>query len=156
MGLSKIEIFFNALGKTYNELVGSGLIPDEPLLELYPGRDVLHMNIETGLSMSFWADSQVFKAFHIALVGDEIYGGSLPAPLMEATTKELMRAALGHPDESVGEIKLPSPIGQIGGRDMFFYHSPDKRIKTYVLYRLDGRVMNLDFALVDTPRRDHD
>ena len=65
MNAATIDGLVKSLGKTYDDLVMDGLIPNQPLQALYEGRDRLHMELVPSLSLSFWAETRRFEALFI-------------------------------------------------------------------------------------------
>ena len=63
----KIQSLIGCLGEEFISLVGRQVIPARALKELYPGRDVLSMNLEPGLGLSFWAETMGFSRYKIIL-----------------------------------------------------------------------------------------
>ncbi|WP_412071834.1 hypothetical protein [Pseudomonas fluorescens] len=63
MNAASISNWISKLGENYEDLIGQGLIPGKKLQELYPGRDLLHIDLEAGLNLSFWAETKQLEAF---------------------------------------------------------------------------------------------
>ena len=113
------------LGRTHAELLAEQIIPDTPLLELYPESDRLYIEPEEGLELTFSADGKVFIEFFITLIKTTpstiAYKGELPDMLFEGMDQEMVLDLFGAPEKSRDPVVLPLPIGQTGGWASYIY-----------------------------------
>lgn len=149
-----IEEAISSLGRNYDDLVSLGVINGQPLKELYPGRDNLHLNPKPGISLSFWAESKRFEALFVTLKkttpSTVEYKGCLPEPFTIEMTQSDVHANFGEPMESRGPIKMPEPMGQTGGWESYALDStvyPGKKV--VFQYTAAMEVKTLVFTLID-------
>ena len=123
MNAAKIEALVNCLGQTYEVMFSRSVVSNQPLSELYKGRERLALKVTDGIELSFFADSKVLERVLITLEpsmpGVAVYNGELPKPFAKSMTQAGVRATFGNPVESRGPIKLPKPLGQTGGWDAY-------------------------------------
>lgn len=149
MNATEIEGYISQLGDSYEALLAEGVIPPMPLQELYEGRDWLDIEPESGVELSFSADSKrLTKVFITLLKSTPLtveYQGELPEPFSKHMTQEEVRSRYGSPIEFKGPVKMPKPMGQTGGWDAYrttvagrdntrlvFQYTADLRVKTLV------------------------
>ncbi|AKV09339.1 MULTISPECIES: DUF6392 family protein [Pseudomonas] len=151
---TNIEAWIDNLGQSYNDLIALGIVPDQPLKELYPGRDKLHLNPEVGIALSFWAESKQLETVFVTLIkttpSTVEYKGELPTPYKLALTQSDVHALFGEPMESRGPIKMPQPMGQTGGWEAYPLDPavhPGKKV--VFQYTAAMEVKTLVFTLID-------
>lgn len=152
-----IESWIKNLGQTYDTLVAKGLIPNQPLQELYKGRDWLDIEPAPGLELSFWAETRRFERLFITLISTvedaPEYKGELPKPFVSAMSQAEVRANFGEPMESQGPTKLPLNT-MVGGFDAYTLDpATHPNMKVSFQYTITMQVKTLVFSLID---RDHD
>ena len=154
MNAVSISTWISKLGENYDDLIDQGLIPSEKPQELYPGRDLLHIDLEAGLNLSFWADTKQFEALFITLKktmpGIVEYKGELPPPYSSEMTQSDVHAIFGQPMESRAPIKMPKPMGQTGGWESYPLDPaiyPGKKV--VFQYTAEMEVKTLVFTLID-------
>lgn len=152
MDATIINRWIKSLGRTYDELVTKGIIPDIPLQELYAGRDWLHIEPGAGLELDFGAENKHLAKLHIILIqvveNQTIYSGELPAPFSLKMDKAGVRALLGNPISSKGTVKLPGGLGMRGGWDVYRLQeeiNPDAKV--WFNYTADLMVYSIVFTL---------
>ncbi|MHC8401268.1 DUF6392 family protein [Pseudomonas sp. MDT1-17] len=154
MNTMNVEKWMDNLGETHDNLVALGIVPTEPLKELYPGRDHLHINPELGIALSFQAETKQFESLFVTLIkttpSTSKYEGQLPLPYMSKMNQSDVHAVFGDPMESRGPIKMPEPMGQTGGwesypLDPLIY--PGKKV--VFQYTASMEVKTLVFTLID-------
>ncbi|MGX5221225.1 DUF6392 family protein [Pseudomonas segetis] len=154
MDAKTIEHWINSLGRSYDALVAEGVIPNQPLQELYPGRDLLDIIIAPGLSMSFWAETKCFETLFITLLkttpSTVEYKGELPKPFVSTMTQSEVRTNFGEPMASKGPVKMPQPMGMTGGWDSYQL-DPVTHPNTKVVFHYTAAlsVSTLIFSLID-------
>lgn len=158
MNANIIESWINSLGKGHGILVENRLIPDLPLQELYPGRELLHIEPEPGLALSFWAESKRFETLFITLIATTPssigYKGELPKPFAHTMTQSGVRSSFGEPMASKGPTSMPKPMGATGGWDAYRLDAlTHPNIKLVFKYTPAMQVKTLVFSLID---REHD
>jgi len=154
MKISKIESLIQNLGQNHAILLDKKLIPDQKLLELFPGDDDLYLDLETGISTQFWAETKNFEALFITLIktmpSDVIYRGEIPKPYDLEMTQTDVRALFGEPLESRPPVKMPEPRGQTGGWESYRLDPvvyPNKKV--IFQYTASMQVNTIVFALID-------
>lgn len=158
MSISRIENWINNLGQEYDALITRNIIQNQPLMELYPGRDRLHLEPEIGIGLSFWAETKRFEALFITLLKSTPstveYKGELPKPYSIEMIQSDVHAIFGEPFESKGPIKMPQPMGQTGGWESYRLDpATHPNIKVVFQYTATMQVKTLVFTLID---KDHD
>lgn len=157
MNAKIIEGWIKSLGQPYDTLIVKGLIPSQPLQELYKGRDWLDIEPASGLELSFWAQTKRFERLFITLLstveGTTEYKGELPQPFAPVMSQPGVRATFGEPMESQGLTKLPLNT-MVGGFDAYRL-DPDTypNMKVSFQYTTTMQVKTLVFSLID---RGHD
>jgi hypothetical protein len=154
MSAVSISTWISKLGESYDVLIDRDQILGEKLQELYPGRDLLHIDLEAGLNLSFWAETKQFEAFFITLKkvmpGIIEYTGELPPPYSSKMTQADVHSIFGQPMESRGPIKMPKPMGQTGGWESYPLDPviyPGKKV--VFQYTAAMEVKTLVFTLID-------
>ncbi len=152
-----IESWIKNLGQPYGTLVAKGLIPNQPLQELYKGRDWLDIEPAPGLELSFWAETKRFERLFITLLstveGTTEYKGELPKPFAPVMSQSGVRAIFGEPMESQGPTKLPLNT-MVGGFDAYRLDpATHPNMKVSFQYTITMQVKTLVFSLID---RGHD
>ncbi|CAD5105960.1 DUF6392 family protein [Zestomonas carbonaria] len=157
MDAKTIERWIMNLGRPYETLVAEGVIPDQPLTELYKGRDWLTLKPGNGLELSFWAETKRFERLFITLLatveGTTEYKGELPKPFAPVMSQSGVRATFGEPMESQGLTKLPLNT-MVGGFDTYRLDpATHPNMKVSFQYTTTMQVKTLVFSLID---RGHD
>ncbi|MOA39811.1 hypothetical protein D3C78_1616190 [compost metagenome] len=128
------------------------------MIELYPGRDLLYLEPETGISLSFLGKTKRFEALFVTLLkstpSTTEYKGELPEPYSAGMNQSDVHTILGMPFEAKGPIKMPQPMGQTGGWEAYRL-DPEKHpnVKVVFQYTATMQVKTLVFTLID---KDHD
>lgn len=153
MDAKTIERWIKSLGLPYSTLIARGIIPDQPLTELYSGRDWLTMKPENGVELSFRADTRCFERLFITLIrtvdDQTVYHGELTQHMAPMMTQSGVRTTFGTPSETGGPRRIPI-LGMVGGHDAYPLETamnPHGRI--VFQYAADMRVKTLLFALMD-------
>lgn len=152
MSTAKIEMLVSCLGQTHETMISKGIIPSQPLSELYKGRERLALRAMDGIELSFFADSRVLERVLITLDASmpdlDVYNGELPKPFANPMTQASVRANFGNPAESKGPMKMPKPLGQTGGWDAYLLDTDSgKKTKVYFSYSAPLMVQTLAFIL---------
>ncbi|MGF6328095.1 hypothetical protein ABH909_000973 [Pseudomonas sp. BS3782 TE3695] len=158
MKATTIEHWIKKLGLSYDILISEGSIPNQPLEELYPGRDWLDIEPAAGLELSFWAETRRFEKLFITVLesmpGLPIYKGELPNPYTSNMSQSDVHALFTTPLEVQPPVKMPKPMGQTGGWESYRL-DPEKHpnIKVVFQYTASMQVDTLVFTLIE---KDHD
>jgi len=154
MSAETIENWIRALGSDYDELVAQGMIFNQPLQALYPDCDLLDIETEVGVSLTFWAETKRLETLFVTLKkttpSTVEYKGALPVPFESAITQSDVHTAFGQPMESRGPIKMPKPMGQTGGWESYPLDPvmyPGKKV--VFQYTSAMEVKTLVFTLID-------
>jgi hypothetical protein len=146
MKAKKIELWIKSLGLPYSTLISEGIISDQPLTELYKGRDWLTLKPDSGVELSFSAQTRRFERLFITLIqtveDQTVYRGALPYPMASKMTQSDVHAAFGPPSQTSEPRKIPT-IGIVGGHDAYpldtsihpsgqvmFQYTADLQVKT--------------------------
>ncbi|MFJ4371430.1 DUF6392 family protein [Pseudomonas japonica] len=156
MDAKTIESWIDNLGQSYETLLANGLV-NQPLQELYTGRDWLDVEPTAGLELSFWSETRRFERLFISLISvvsdAKEYRGELPRPFVANMTQSEVRAAFGKPMESQGPTRLPLNRS-VGGFDTYQLDSTrHPNTKVSFQYTSTMQVKTLVFSLID---RSHD
>ncbi|WP_420233161.1 DUF6392 family protein [Pseudomonas sp. ABY48] len=150
----ELEVLVERIGSQYEVLVSEGILPDQPLTEMYEGRVRLELELEPGIELEFWRETRRFETLFVTLIRTipsmSKYEGELPIPYMLEMTQSDVHAIFGEPMASKGPIKMPVPIGMTGGWDSYPLDPelyPGKKV--VFQYTQDMRVKTLVFTLID-------
>lgn len=152
-----IENWIKSLGRHYDVLVAEGAIPNQPLSELYQGRDSLTLKPGAGLELSFSAQTKNLQALHIILLetmkGMTSYAGELHKPFSLVMNQSGVRGIFGAPLESRGVTRLPLNTA-IGGWDSYRLDSrAHPNANLIFTYSESLQVKTLTFTLIDPGHR---
>lgn len=154
MSAAIIEKWIKSLGENYEELIAQEVIPNQPLLELYPDCDRLDLEPEVGVCLTFWAETKRLEALFVTLLkttpSTVKYEGELPEPYFSEMTQSDVHAIFGEPFEFKGPIKMPQPMGQTGGWESYRLDPeiyPGKKVEFQ--YTAEMQVDTLVFTLID-------
>jgi hypothetical protein len=154
MSASKIEGWIKSLGQTHEYLLSESLIPDDELVEVFPGDDQVYLQPLEGISMTFWDESGRLEYFVITLVkvfpDEPEYKGALPPPYSSNMDKIKVRDLFGVPSGSSGPARVPNPIGWSGGWDSYpLDQSLYPNVKVVFHYLPTDQVDTIAFSLID-------
>lgn len=126
MNNEELHAFISYMGKEHVSLVTNGLIPDEPLSEVFPGSNTIYFEPAPGVSMTFSPDGKVFEKLFLILKknvpSDPEYQGELPPQVYSVMSQQQVREAFGTPAESHGPPSPPILARQCGGWDIYPYN----------------------------------
>lgn len=154
MKIVEFEALINNLGKTYETLVVEGVASDQPLTELYKGRDRLGLKPEPGINLSFWRETKRFESLFVTLKkttpSTVEYKGEFPSPYASKMTQSDVHSIFGEAMEVKRPVKMPEPMGQTGGWESYRLNSevyPGKKV--VFQYTAEMEVDTLVFTLID-------
>lgn len=153
MDVRTIENWVKSFGRRYDALVAEGVVPNQPLSELYQGRDSLVLKPGAGLELSFSAQTKNLEALHVILLatmkGMTSYTGELPRPFSRVMNQSSVRATFGAPLASRGVTRLPLNT-VIGGWDSYRL-DPQRHPNTKLIftYSENLQVKTLTFTWID-------
>lgn len=152
----EIESLLKHLGLTHEELIEKNIVPDDDLIELFPGVSELVLEIDTGIDMNFDATTEKFQTLSIFLKNSTPsvveYMGELPFPFKLKMTQKEVREALGSPRHYSGPVKMPEPMGQTGGWES--YHLTAANLKDLELIVSYTESMDVDDLVFSNFRRE--
>lgn len=125
MDVGTLESWIKNLGGSHDHLVTQGIISSQPLHDLYGDGESLELEPESGVELSFWAETMRFEAIQITLRdgvlggGTPVYAGELPAPYSVAKTQMQVRAIFGPPLRTTNSVEIPGSIETMGGWDSY-------------------------------------
>ncbi|WAH57948.1 DUF6392 family protein [Pseudomonas silvicola] len=142
--------YINGLGKRWGVLAENGTLASQRPVGLYPGAQVLCLSPITGVALEFDLDNEILQRVHVILQASEVrglpYQGALPRDLEGLHNKAEVRAKLGKAVKEVGPVKLPEPVGMVGGWDGFHYAMKDGEVLfLMVRYTLSDSVESITF-----------
>ena len=97
-----VDAMINSLGKSYIELVDSGLVVYKSPPKGASGSPVLSLDMaREGIFLSFWRDGRILKAVTLTIQDDEttdwMFPNELPAPLEKKMTRSWVHEHFGEP-----------------------------------------------------------
>lgn len=153
MDAATLTSWIKNLGNPHERLVAAGVIPDQPLTELYKGRDWLTLNVGEGVELSFLAENKVLETIYITLIhtveGQTVFQGELPKPFELRMDQARVRENFGSPIESKGPMRLPN-LPPMGGIDTYSIDvQTHSSARVIFQYTADLKVDTLIFTLND-------
>ncbi|PLR43209.1 MULTISPECIES: DUF6392 family protein [Yersiniaceae] len=97
-----VDAMVNSLGKSYIELVDSGLVVYKSPPKGASGSPVLSLDMaREGIFLSFWRNGRILKAVTLTIQDDEttdwVFPNELPAPLKKKMTRSWVHENIGSP-----------------------------------------------------------
>ncbi|MDU9390193.1 DUF6392 family protein [Pseudomonas sp. zfem002] len=145
-----------SLGRTFQGLVREGLLVDGPLFPSSAEGVNEEMICEPVAGVEFWFWQETMRLDRIVITltarisGISVYKGELPEPFAHGMNQAEVREKLGQPYRSMGEVKLPLPIGLTGGWDAYrLASSTHPNAEVVIQYLSDKSVCGLAFRLID-------
>ncbi|MEW9209562.1 DUF6392 family protein [Citrobacter werkmanii] len=97
-----VDALINSLGKSYIELVDSGLVVYKSPPKGSSGSPVLSLDMaREGIFLSFWRDRRILKAITLTIQDDEandwVFPNELPAPLEKKMNRPWVHQHIGEP-----------------------------------------------------------
>lgn len=153
MNAAQLDRLINSLGQRRDQINIEGLDIQTPRVERYTAGEWMDIDVEAGVVMEFRIEAQIFEALYFRFLDNESddfeYSGELPAPFKAEMSKSDVRAFFGTPDESQGPIKIPEPIGEVGGWDVYFMNRDVyPKIQVFFRYLETLEVCGLSFKYV--------
>ena len=151
MNAVMIEGLVKSLGRTYPEMVASGLyLPGGPPKGMFDDSDTLSMMTAPGVELGFWASNKRFEKTFISLLesfeGESLYKGMLPYELKGYMSQGWVISRFGTPLESRAPLKVPV-LGMTGGHDIYRLPGRLKNTKVVFKYNLEMEVDMVVFRL---------
>ena len=156
MNAAMIDDLVKSLGRTYPELIASGMyLPGGPPKGIFDDSDTLSMAPELGLEMGFWASNLRFETLFISLLesfeGESTYKGKLPYELENRMSQQWVRSRYGEPFTSRVPFKMPIR-GMTGGSDTYRFSNLPKGTQVVFKYNADLDVEMVVFRLIEKSR----
>jgi len=151
MNAAMIDDLVKSLGRTYPELIASGMyLPGGPPRGIFEDSDTRSMSLAPGIELEFSASTQRFEALYISLLelfpGKPTYKGGLPYELKSRMTQNSVNLSYGEPLESKAPYKMPV-LGMTGGWDAYRFPNMPKNMKMMFRYNADMEVYGVVFYL---------
>ncbi|EZI30104.1 DUF6392 family protein [Pseudomonas extremaustralis] len=151
MNAAMIDDLVKSLGRTYPELIASGMyLPGGPPKGMFEGDEQSSISPAPGIDLGFSA-SQHLESLYIYLhkVSDtgSAYAGSLPYRLQRRMNQAWVRSHYGEPLASKAPFKMPV-LGMTGGWDTYHLPSTAKNIETVFQYNAEMEVKVVVLSLV--------
>ena len=151
MNAAMIDDLVKSLGRTYPEMVASGLyLPGGPPIGMFDDSDTLSMMTAPGVELGFWASNKRFEKIFISLLesfeGESLYKGILPYEIKSYMNQGWIISKFGMPLESRAPFKVPV-LGMTGGHDIYRLPGILKNTKVVFKYNLEMEVEMVVFRL---------
>ncbi|WP_248742871.1 MULTISPECIES: DUF6392 family protein [unclassified Pseudomonas] len=159
MNIMQVNKLMLGLGENYEQLLAKDFFTESCKLDaLYPGCDLLDVELEAGVSLTFFEETKRFEALFITLKKTTpstiAYQGELPVPYKLSMDQGCVHALFGRAVESRGPIKMPEPMGQTGGWESYpLDQKTYPGLKVVFQYTADMQVKTLVFTLIDKGRK---
>jgi hypothetical protein len=97
-----VDALINSLGKSYIELVDSGLVVYKSPPKGASGSPTLSLDMaREGVFLSFWREQRILKAITLTIQDDEttdwVFPNDLPAPLQKSMSRQWVHEHIGEP-----------------------------------------------------------
>ncbi|MGY2291840.1 DUF6392 family protein [Pseudomonas sp. SDO528_S397] len=153
MNAAMIDDLIKSLGRTYAELVASGMyLPNGPPKNMFEGDETSSMSPAPGLELGFSA-SQHLESLYIYLHTTPkeypAYDGNLPYALQRRMNQAGVRSRYGEPSASKQPFKMPV-LGMTGSWDTYHLPNTAKNIETVFQYNADMEVDSVVLCLINT------
>ncbi|WP_175653061.1 DUF6392 family protein [Pseudomonas sp. Marseille-P9899] len=150
MKIAELEALIGYLGKSHADLIAMSVVPDAPLLQIFPESEIFFFEPEEGVEMSFSPDGKIFTRLFVTLKettpSTTEYEGELPSGLAMDMDKTTVQEFFGVPKSSHDPVRLPKPTGWTGGWDTYNYDGHKfPGIELIFKYRADMVVETLVF-----------
>lgn len=150
MSTESITSYVAAIGRSYSDLVAEGVIPADEPEKTDPDSETFFIMVEGGgVELSFSEVSQQLEKVVIRLLSTRpntvAFAGDLPEPFSRISSEDDVRREFGTPAESKGPVKLPVPLGSVGGWDSYPF-AGELRLRLTFQYTPDMRVSHIFFA----------
>lgn len=155
MKAAQLDKLIRSLGQRRDQILIQDLDIHSPREERFTAGEWFDIDVEPGVVMEFKVKTQIFEALYICFfddVSDDFeYAGELPQPFKFGGAQSEVRAVFGAPDESQGPIKIPDPIGEIGGWDIY-YMNPELYPNATMIFKYSEslEVCDLSFKYVSS------
>ncbi|MBU3055799.1 DUF6392 family protein [Pseudomonas indica] len=153
MNAAMINRWIGSLGRTYDELVSEGAIPNQlpkPMFDSDDNEDLIQNPI-AGVKLWFSAKTTCLKKVMVTLVqtvGQPVYTGELPPPFTSSMNQKYIHGTLGMPVISKTPAKFPGGLGVQGGSDTYLLNFDTPADINVTLGYLENLVVNnISFSL---------
>ncbi|MBO9548974.1 hypothetical protein [Pseudomonas sp.] len=145
--LLDVERWLSSIGKSHAELLERGLEPTLRFIKLYSGATEVYLEPDPGISWRFDAETKILQAIIVTLIRrvdpQPEFEGVLSQPY-GCLDKHAVREIWGHPLSSRGPLKMPRPIGEAGGWDMYELSSQGfEGVELVYQYTIDLKVSGI-------------
>lgn len=153
MRVSEFEMLIGLLGKSHGDLIAMNVLPDAPLLQIFPESEIFFFEPEEGIGMTFSPEEKKFTRLFVTLKETTPstieYEGELPSRLTMDMDKAKVHEVFGVPKSVHGPVKLPNPTGWTGGWDIYDYDDHKfPGVELIFKYRADMAVVGLVFRML--------
>ncbi|ROL89305.1 DUF6392 family protein [Pseudomonas chlororaphis] len=154
MNAAMIDDLIKNMGKTYSELIASGMyLPGGPPKGMFEGDESSFMSPAAGIDLGF-SGTQLFDSLAIYLHktsdDDSVYENGLPYQLQRRMNQAWVRSHYGEPLESKAPFKMPV-LGMTGGWDTYHLPGTAKNITAVFQYNTEMNVEGIAFRLNQEP-----
>ncbi|WP_162095402.1 DUF6392 family protein [Pseudomonas chlororaphis] len=154
MNAAMIDDLIKNIGRTYSELISSGMyLPGGPPKGMFEGDETSFMSPAAGIDLGF-SSTQHFDSLSIYLHktsdDDSVYENGLPYQLQRRMNQAWVRSHYGEPLESKAPFKMPV-LGMTGGWDTYQLPGTAKNIRTVFQYNMNMEVEGVVFRLNNKP-----
>lgn len=150
-----INALISCLGKSYQEIVDSNLIPYSSEPKGYSGSPTLSLDlVREEIFLSFKREGRILKEITLYLQRDGVdkwfFPNELDEPLQKEMSREFVLKALGEPEGSVPPRKVLRH--SLGWVDKFAYTKASVPITMQVDYDLKNMVKEVSYILTSEMR----
>lgn len=148
----ELNAYLDCLGKPHVEILEAGVVEDTPFIEVYPGSLTLYLQPQVGLDLGFLAEDRKMESIIYTLrelyPEEPIFTGELPEPYASCKTRNDVRERFGTPYIMKGPLRLPDPLGEIGGWDVYTMAGEGREhLQVVFKYDVETRVTCISFGL---------
>ena len=151
MSAAMIDDLVKSLGRTYSELIASGMyLPGGPPKGMFDGDETSYMSPAPGIDLGFSANKHlgsVYIYLHKTSNDGPAYEGSLPYQLQRQMDQAWVRSHYGEPLESKAPFRMPV-LGMTGGWDAYRLPNTAKNIETVFQYNPELEVKGVVFSII--------
>ncbi|WP_152645381.1 hypothetical protein [Pseudomonas sp. 10-1B] len=150
MSQSTLEAWIERLGQQHSTLVANNDLSASPLAFVFIGQESETATPLPGLELEFSAGPLVLECVHVNLISricqEQTYQGMLPDRLQGLSTRTEARDRLGPRRSSQPPLRMPLPLGDTGGWDVFAWKNTNNApISIMCQYNTKLQVCDLAF-----------
>lgn len=149
MNRTTVDTWIERIGHSHASLVTLGHLPNIPLKFIFLGQESETATPLPGLELEFSTEPLILKCVHVNVIRtipqDQIYQGTLPDRLQGLATRKEVTERFGPSPMSQPPLRLPSPLGDTGGWDVFTWENTNNA-PTFVMFQYNTELQVCDLA----------